>query len=186
MKRIVIENLIYLDACTDTIRWFISKDTTDFHKLYELAKQDGKLHHINWYITKLMTKEQLVKYAVFSAESTIYIWENFNPDDDRPQLAIQAAKNYLNNQSDDNDNNSDDAGHAAAFADDDAGHAAALAAAFAYAAAYDDRYDYAYAADAARYAAVAAYPDDDDTSRNEYLISIIDYGISILLTENNK
>jgi hypothetical protein len=124
-------------------------------------------------------KEQDVRivFAILCAESVLSVFEDKYPQDNRPRLAIQAAKYYLQNKNNAADaaRAADAAAYAAAYAADAAAYAAAYAAdaaadAAAYAAAYaaaayatDVAADAAYAADAAAYAAAyaaAAYATD--------------------------
>lgn len=119
------------NACSDGYDRFVRL----YGKSAELSKvikghiKDSTLNYANWLITKVMTPEQCVRYAIFAAEQVLYIFENKYPNDNRPRKAIEAAKNYLCNKS-----------YAADAAD------------AAYAAYAADAAD-AYAADAARDAA---------------------------------
>jgi len=89
-----------------------------------------------WVITKLFTKEQNVKFSILCSESVLHIFESKYPEDNRPRLAIEAAKTWLNDPSEVN-------------------RLAARSAAYAaWSAAWSAAY---YAANAARSAANAAY-----------------------------
>ena len=101
-----------------------------------------------WVIVRLFTKEQNVGWSIKCAESVLHIFESKYPEDKRPRLAIEAAKNYLLNPS--------AAAHAAYDAAYDAARAAAHAAAHgaAHGAAHAAARAAAYAA--ARAAAYAA------------------------------
>ena len=100
-------------------------------------------------LAEKLTPEQNRLWAIACAELVLPIFEEKYPDDDRPRLAIEAAKNK-----------SPDAYAAYAAAADAAYHAADAAAAAAWAAYYAARAAawaaYAYADDAAAYAADAA------------------------------
>ena len=107
-----------------------------------------------WVFTKITTKKQIIKWGILCAESVLHIFEKEYPYDKRPFLALQAAKNYLINPSEENKKTAADAAYAA-YAD--AAYApAADAAADAAAYAADAACAAAYAADAAD-AACAAY-----------------------------
>ena len=56
----------------------------------------GRFSDTNWLLTKIFTKEQNVRYAVFAAEQVLPFFEKKYPDDLRPRNAIEMAKKYLN------------------------------------------------------------------------------------------
>ena len=182
MKNINIDFLIRKKACDGGVDWLESQNTVDFYELYELAKKDGLLLYVNWYIAKLMNKTQAIKYAIFAAESVVDVWNDYDFNDTRPQDAIDAAKNYLINGSidatddaaDDAYTAADDAYAAYAYNAAAAANAANAAANAAYTA--DDAYTAYNAAYNAANAANAAYT----MNGTETLIKIIDYGIELL------
>jgi len=92
-------------------------------------------------LKKANSKEICVRFAVFCAEKALPVFEKEYPDDERPRLAIEAAKNWLKNQTEESRlMAASRAARARAFA----AYAAADAAAYAaYAAA--DAIAYAYA-----------------------------------------
>jgi hypothetical protein len=162
------------NACSEELQYvirnnFIGLDRIDFLK--KLMGHD-KYQWANWLIVRTMTKPQYVAYAIFAAEQVIDIFEKKYPDDKRPRKAIDAAKKWLKNRTDENAAAADAAAAAyaayAAYAADDAA---------AYAAAYA-----AYAADAA--AAYAAYAADAAAAyaaaRKEMQAKILNYGITLL------
>ena len=98
--------------------------------------------------TKKITKEQAVDIAIRCAERRLSDWEQKHPDDKTARAAIDSAKAWLKEPTEENRMA---ARKASAAAD---AYAAAYAAAAAAAA---DAYASAYAAYAAAYAAYAAY-----------------------------
>ena len=72
-------------------------------------------------------KEDSVKLAIFAAELVIDNYEKEYPNDDRPRKAIEAAKNWLKNPTQENQNAEATAG-AAGYAAGAAGYAARAAA----------------------------------------------------------
>jgi hypothetical protein len=121
-------------------------------KLCIKSKEKTNLIYANWLITKCFNKKQNVQYAIFAAESVLSIFENKYPKDQRPQIAINSAKDYLKNCCKKTKYAAANAAYAATYAADAATYAANAA---AYAAAYTDD-DAASAANAAAYAAYAA------------------------------
>jgi hypothetical protein len=147
----------------------------------------------NWTAVRLMTHDQQIRYAIFSAELVIKIYEDKYPNNDRPRKAIEAAKTYLKDKTEGNKNAAAHAADAAdaAYAADaaDAAYAAYAAAHAAYAAAHA-----AHAADAAAHAAAhaahaahAAYAADAAAHAADAaaLKTIIEHGLS-LLGENKQ
>jgi len=115
----------------------------------------------DWLITfatkaGIISKEQAIRIAIGEAETVLPLWVACHPDDKRPQQAIDAAKAWLANQSEENAAAAYAAGNAADHA---VGNTAAAAyAAYAASNAADAAYAaYAYATDAvARTATYAA------------------------------
>ena len=139
-------------AWTDGFRWVNEQGIVGLEHAEFIEYLIGHNHfdYANWLITKILDKDNLVKYAIFSAEQALDIYEKKYPKDDRPRKAIEAAYEYSKTHSKD----AADAADAAA----DAAYAAAAyaAAASAASAAYADYADYAAAASAAYAAAYAA------------------------------
>ena len=109
-----------------------------------------------------MTKKQYVAYAIFAAEQVIDIYEKQYPIDDRPRMAIEAAKKVLKRDTKKNRAHAAYAAYAAYAACAHAAHAANAANAAA---------DAAYA-DA--YAAYAAY------ARKKTQEAILNYGLHLI------
>lgn len=135
--------------CEESVNWW-DREPDPFKILDKLIKED-KLDWANWFIVRLMTHQQKIRYAIYAAEQVLDIFEKKYPEDKRPRLAIEAAKRWLKNPSEKN--------KTAAYAAANAAYAAANAA-------------YAAADAAADAAANAAYAD--------MKTKIIQYGIKIL------
>ena len=134
--KITAQQLLDAGCClngVDKYFKYLKRKQWDAKKLlHECIDQND---HTNGYtaLSKLMTKNQRVKWAIYCAEQVLPIFETKYPDDKRPRQAVEAAKKYLKNPT--------------------AAYAAAAYAAAAYAA---DAADAAYAADVAADAANAA------------------------------
>jgi hypothetical protein len=132
-------------ACKEAVEWLQSFETI---KEAWLVCERGDW--MMWYLKKkLLTKKQAVELAILFAERVLPIFEVKYPDDKRPRLAIEAAKEWLKNPT--AKNKKAYAAYAYAYA-----AYAAYAAACAAAAADD-----AAAAAAASDAACAAAASDD-------------------------
>jgi len=128
-------------ACSASMEMFAAQPERDAAAIVKLLREQNT-DWANWLICRMLTRKQKIQFAVFAAEQVLPIFEVKYPDDSRPRLAIEAAKNVI-------DRNTIKNRSAAASCAADA--AAARATAYAYAAA-----DVASAAAAAAAAADAA------------------------------
>ena len=141
------------DPCSGGLDWYMKYGSDDL--LDTLLKVNGhRPSWARWLFTKIMTRNEVIEIAIFSAEQVLHIFEAKYPNDTRPRKTIDAAKVVLKNNTDESRNADAYAAYAADAADAAAYvvYAANDAAAAAYAA--------AYAAYAAAYAAYAAYAAD--------------------------
>ena len=143
------------NACSSGMNWVTENKLIglEHENFIQKLMESDKFIWANWLIVRLMEKTERVQYAIFAAENVLRIFEKKYTNDDRPRKAIEAAKNYLNNQSEENKMAADAADAAAAAAAYAVADAAADAAAYAAADAADAA---AYAVAAAAYAAAAA------------------------------
>ena len=116
------------EACPEGIDWFITQPETDAESIVEKLLKEKKNEWTNWLIVRLLPHMQQIKYAIFAAEQVVEIYAAKYPDDKRPQAAIVAAKEYLENPTIKAAANAANAA-AAAFAANAANAAAAAAAA---------------------------------------------------------
>lgn len=84
-------------ACPDGINWFIAQPEMDAESIVEKLLKEKKNEWANWLIVRLLPYMQQVKYAIFAAEQVVEIYAAKYPEDKRPQAAIVAAKEYLEN-----------------------------------------------------------------------------------------
>jgi hypothetical protein len=187
-----IKTLTKYNACNEAQEWFINSKCKTIEEGYKKLKEEkhlNKYHWTNWIISRLLNKNDKIKYAIFAAELVIDIFEKEYPNDKRPRKAIEAAKKYLKNKTSKNksaaytaaDAAVDAAADAAADAAYNATHAAYAAAyaaadaAYAAAAVYAAYNADAYTADAAYTAAHAAYNAADAVYNK-----VLSYGIKLL------
>ena len=148
--RITNEYIKSLSPCEDRFNNYIQHyENTDF-SIAEFLKLDNITYSDKiWVWKKFATINEAAMFGLYCADSVLHIFQNRYPNDDRPRLALQSAREYLADPSLENNKKC----KAAAYAAANAYAAAAAGAAYAYAAAAA-----AYAADAAAYAAdTAAY-----------------------------
>ncbi len=178
--KITVDFLKSKSACNEAVIEFKKHGDCDLiNLLEEMIVKKYRLDWANWLIVRCMTHKQYVLYAIYAAEQVIDIFEKKYPDDKRPREAIEAAKKYIANPTEENRNATD----AAAYAADAATHAADAAAHAADAAAHaaDAAAHAAYAADAAAHAAYAAYAAHAAYAAAYAMrIKILEYGIKLL------
>ena len=137
-----------LDPCLDGWEWYLKNQEEDLLKLLLSANKEHP-DYSRWLFTKLMTKDQCVGIAIYSARLVLDIFEDKYPEDNRPRLAIEAAENWLKDPSEENVSAATYAtATAATYATATATTYAARSAAYAGYAAYDAA-NAAYAANAA-------------------------------------
>ena len=159
--QITVEYLKEKNACTNGLNWFANQKETDAIQIIKkliVDKDKIKLKYdesyflwANWLISRILSKIDCGKYAVFAAENVLHIFEKEYPLDGRPRAAIEAVKNFIKNPNKENANAAN-----AANAIANAAYAAAYAADVAYAAAYAANAVYAAANAAYTYASAAA------------------------------
>ena len=153
---ITLDKLNELNACSEAKELFktVFGDSGSLENIVkEVKRRNNHYDYVVWLLPKLMNREDCLKFAIFSAELILHIYEDKYPMDKKPRKTIEAAKKVLENDTEENRNAAYDA-YAAA-------NAAATAAANAANAAY-----------AAAYAAYAA--------RKKTYTKIIDFGIVLL------
>jgi hypothetical protein len=166
------EYLLGLGACRPAIKLWLDKPETDplicIVKLEKIDKHD----YAAWLLAKLMTPTNAAKFAIYSAENVLSVFEAEYPNDNQPRKAIQAAKRVLKNPTKENiyvagraGNNtwktllkSNGLAFIACSSSEYAVFAAKQAALFAKNSGYYDDHDdhYGHGADAADRAAIAA------------------------------
>ena len=162
------------EPCQEAVDWVYAtgKGERDAIKILKLLISNNKLDWANWMIVRLMSREQRLRYACYTAKLVLPIFEQAYPDDKRPREAITAARRCIKN---DTRENREKAAKAA-----DAAYAACTA---ACAACGDDAealsYAAYYAANAAYYAAYYAAKAVDAADAIT-LEKILAYGLRLL------
>jgi len=153
MTRITLKQLEMLDACRDGVEWFKKQKNKEAKSMLRQCVKDGYFGWANWYVSKLFSKPQAVKYAIYSAELAINNYEAKYPSDKRPREAIEAAKRWLEDPSEDNQKAAESAAWSAAWSAESAEYAAWSAEYAARFAAWSAEYAAGSAAGSAEYAA---------------------------------
>ena len=184
--KITKEYLVSENACKQGMDWVTENGLIGLEHKEFIARlmQSDHFDWANWLISRILNRENKIKYAIFAAEQVIDVYEKSFPNDNRPRNAVDAAREYLNNPTPARARAAA-AAYAAAYA---APARARAAAAAAYAAAYaadaaayaaDDADAAAYAAAAAAYAAYAAAAAAYAAAYAEMEHRIIKYGIEL-------
>jgi len=176
--KITLDFLRANHACRKAIIWFNSQQDSDLEIIIHKLMEEKNFPWVNWLILKTLNKEKIVKYAIFSAESVLDLYEK-RFQDDKPRLAIEAAKECLINLSAAADIY---AAFQSADAADTIAYNAAAAAAGAASAAQAAVDDATYAGHAAAYAIDAAVAAANAAKKNLY-VEILNYGISLIEKE---
>ena len=100
--KLTCEYLKQAGACSSGIEWFCNQSETDGIKVVGKLIKQKQGEWANWIMARMLDKVNKVKYAVYSAEHVIDIFEKQYPDDDRPRKAIECAKAWIENPSEDN------------------------------------------------------------------------------------
>ncbi len=78
--------------------------------------KENRLSDANWLISRKLKRMDCVRYAVFAARKVLNLYEEFNKNDSRPRLAIEAAEEFLRNSTKKNKDAAAYAAYAAANA----------------------------------------------------------------------
>ena len=144
--------------CKPGLEWLDGLGTLEAEEVIKLGLEQNRHYDLKWGLANLMTKAQRVEWAILSAESVLYIFESKYHDKRLPRVAIDRAKYYLANPSDDAKHTAEFAARAVLFdaynlRPRTAVRAVARSAGYAArSAAYDDTDDCEYAARLAAFA----------------------------------
>ena len=182
--KLTIEKLKDIDACDSGIDFVKELNTDCFETIFDEGLKAHREGNLSWLLPRLMTHEQKISYAIFAAEQVISIFEGEIKDDKRPREAIEAAKEYLKNPTDENRDKCKSASLAATAAAYAYTYAASRVAASASRAA-------AVASRAASYASYAATASDSAASAAsdasaydaDMRVKILSYGYRLLTTD---
>ena len=94
-KTITVKYLQSIGACSKAIIAHKEQSERGTLKVLKLLIKSDRLDWCNWIITRLMTKEQRIRYACYAAKQVLKNFESKYPNDKRPREAINAALRYL-------------------------------------------------------------------------------------------
>ena len=97
MTKITIDVLKEYRACNEAVEMFgeRTKGEVESIRLLRLLIKDKKYDWANWLIIRVMNHQQFLAYAIYAAEQVLDNFEKKFPNDNRPRLAIEAAKKVL-------------------------------------------------------------------------------------------
>jgi len=173
--QITKEFLKSLDPCIDGYKWWCEKygESVELSEFVKAA--DEEWDYVRWLSVRCLTHKSQVMFAVWCAEKVVHLAQH----QEITQAAIDAAKKWIEDPSEENRDAADAAADAAAYAAATADAAAADAATAAAYAAYSATA--AYSASAATNAAAAAvYADAAD---KEFKIEAMKYLLTLEMTK---
>jgi len=85
-------------AGKEEINWFVSQQDDDLEIIIHKLIEEGKFQWANWLISRILNKEKLVKYAIFSAELVLDLCKE-KYQNDKPRSTLEVAKKYSINLS---------------------------------------------------------------------------------------
>jgi len=111
--KITLEWLKKYNACEEGVEWFKYQQIEDSTEIINHFIKSGKqFDWADWLIIRLLPQREAVMYEIFKAEKYIGLFKKMYPDNFDPQIAISAAKKWLEDPSKENTD------FAAAIADD--------------------------------------------------------------------
>lgn len=154
MKRYTVDDIMALRPCQEYSRHLVQELVGDGLTAREISKLDIPLHDRLWCLIHLLPDREQWLFACDCADRVLHLYEAEYPGDNRPRNAVNAARAYALDQSDENRERAEAACAAACAACAAAGDASGAALAAARAAAWDAAW--AAAGDAAGAAGDAA------------------------------
>ncbi len=85
------------DPCEELMEWFLNEGIFEPIPALENLIAKDKLDWAIWMVTRLLNKEQIVKYSMYADEQSLNIFEK-----KIPMEAIEHTKNYLKNKNEAN------------------------------------------------------------------------------------
>ncbi len=92
--KVTKEQIEALNPCTPGWKWYLKNQEEELLTLL-LRRNESEPADSRWLFTRLMSKEQNVEIAIFSAKQVLPILEEMFHDDSRPRKAIEAAEAWL-------------------------------------------------------------------------------------------
>ena len=93
------EFLVEKGACSDGFAWFLKHESEcdTVEKCVSVLLNEGKSDWAFWLISRVLTHENNVRWAVMCARKGLPIWEKEHPENLAPRKAIDAAEAWLEN-----------------------------------------------------------------------------------------
>ena len=91
-----------LNACQPGIDLWLTKKEADPIRCVDKLVTITKHTYATWLIAHLLTSINAAKFAIYSAENVLSVFEAEYPDDNRPRKAMRSAKRALKNPTKEN------------------------------------------------------------------------------------
>ena len=96
----MILDQIWIDKhspCQEAIDWGMLQKKHDVKSIIKSLIKEKKWEWAEWTISKSLNPIENTRWAIFSAEQVLPIFEKQYPNDNRPRLAIEAARVVVKN-----------------------------------------------------------------------------------------
>jgi hypothetical protein len=93
--KLTLEILQEKGACEESIERFGKEYCFTVEQAIKMMIKEKLYDWCNWLLSKLLSEDDNIRYAIFAAEQVIHIFDKQYPEDKRPRNAIDAAKKYL-------------------------------------------------------------------------------------------
>lgn len=93
--KLSIDVLKKFKPCRAGMEWY---EKNSYQTVEDTVTELIKINHLdwaNWLLSRCLTSDNKIRYAIYAAEKSLHFYTDKYHDDDRPQKAISAAKNYL-------------------------------------------------------------------------------------------
>jgi len=87
------------NACQEGVEWFLNQKERDAVKVTKALVKDKHLDWAIWLLPRTMKYKQYVRFAIYSAEQCLPMWNKHNKQDTKVKEAIEAAKRCVKNPS---------------------------------------------------------------------------------------
>lgn len=92
--KITKEQIKELNPCKEELEYYLANKEENLLKLL-IKTNNYRSDWATWLFVNLMTDKQRIRIAIFSTKQILHVFEEKYPEDNRPQLAIEIAENYL-------------------------------------------------------------------------------------------
>ena len=93
--KLTLEILQEKGACEESVNRFRTEHCDTVEQAIKMMMKEKLYDWCNWLLSRMLSNDDKIRYAIFAAEQVIDIFEKIYPEDKRPRKAIKAANEYL-------------------------------------------------------------------------------------------